>query len=1161
MRALVQMIGSESAVASCLHDSKKIIAPAATYPFLIAKAAEKSSLLIVTSSSRSAEDLASELRELHNRVLEFPAWETLPHERLSPRSDTVARRLATLADLADPNNENSIVVAPIRAVIHRFIADLASQPLQSLEIGSEVDLTTLITDLTELAYTRTDLVEKRGEFAVRGGIVDLFLPLSEHPVRIDFFGDEIEELSYFDVASQRTTDPVIGKLAILPCRELLLNADIRARAESAKSKYPAALEILDRVAQGISTEGMESLIPILVNETETILQRMPKGTEVVFIDDERIRMRTIDLLATNEEFFEAAWSHAALGAAAPLPVTDATYLSWEDLSTEITRCALTSRALNPFGSDLDSDATFLDFQAIDPLRADMDRAINSLQSAVDAGYSIIFSAAGQGMAERYAGIFRNADLPVVIVPELRAIPTKSSVHITQSAIAHGFTSQSARILFITERDLTGSKASAKDGARMPSKRKQAVDPLELRAGDFVVHEQHGIGRYVEMVQRTIGGITREYLVIEYAPAKRGQPGDRVFVPTDTLEQVSKYIGGESPTVHRIGSGEWQKAKGRARKAVKQIAGELIRLYAARTSSPGFAFSPDTPWQRELEDAFSYIETPDQLSTIEEVKRDMEKPYPMDRIICGDVGYGKTEIAIRAAFKAVQDGKQVAVLVPTTLLVQQHEKTFAERYAGFPLRVAGLSRFNSAKESKDILAELAAGSVDVVIGTHRLLSQDVLFKDLGLVVVDEEQRFGVEQKESLKKMRTTVDVLAMSATPIPRTLEMAVTGIREMSTITTPPEERHPILTYVGAAEDAQIRAAIHRELLRDGQVFYIHNRVESIDRAAAKIQELVPEARIRIAHGQMSEGALEDVILAFWNRDFDVLVCTTIVESGLDIANANTLIVERADNFGLSQLHQLRGRVGRGRDRAYAYFLYPPDQPLTEVALDRLKTIATNTDLGAGMRVALKDLEIRGAGNLLGGEQSGHIADVGFDLYMRMVGEAVNDYKTGIIDKEEEAPECKVELPINAHLAENYVPGERLRLDLYRRLADVAKPADVQSIREELLDRFGELPEEANALLAVAQLRALAKSHGIREVVATGKFLRLAPLTLPESRQLRLMRLYPGSIYKAPTRTALITLPKNPAWNPSKPAAEIVDTSLLTWVTEVVDQLTKASTT
>ena len=1161
MRALVQMIGSDPAVEPCLRDSSKIISPAATYPFLIAARAKEKPLLIVTSSSRSAEDLASDLRELHANVLEFPAWETLPHERLSPRSDTVARRLATLAALNNPSDENTIVVAPIRAVIHRFIADLARAPLQTLEIGSEVDLTTLVMHLTDLAYTRTDLVEKRGEFAVRGGIVDLFLPLSEHPVRIDFFGDEIEEMSFFDVSSQRTSSPVVGKLSVLPCRELLLTQTIRERAEAAKAKYPAALEILDRIAQGITSEGMESLIPILINETETILQRMPIGTEVIFIDDERIRMRTIDLLATNEEFFEAAWSHAALGAAAPLPVTDATYLSWETLQEEISRCQLITRAFNPFGSDLDKSATFLDYNAIDPLRADMDRAVTALQEAIDAGFSIIFSAAGQGMTERYAGIFRNADLPVAIVPELRAIPTKASVHITQSSIAHGFSSLSARILFITERDLTGSKASAKDGARMPSKRKQAVDPLELRAGDFVVHEQHGIGRYIEMVQRTIGGITREYLVIEYASAKRGQPGDRVFVPTDTLEQVSKYIGGESPTVHRIGSGEWQKAKGRARKAVKQIAGELIRLYAARTSSPGYAFSPDTPWQRELEDAFSYIETPDQLSTIEEVKRDMEKPYPMDRIICGDVGYGKTEIAIRAAFKAVQDGKQVAVLVPTTLLVQQHAKTFAERYAGFPIRVAGLSRFNTAKESKEILAELNTGSVDVVIGTHRLLSQDVVFKDLGLVVVDEEQRFGVEQKESLKKMRTTVDVLAMSATPIPRTLEMAVTGIREMSTITTPPEERHPILTYVGPAEDAQIRAAIHRELLRDGQVFYIHNRVESIDRAAAKIQELVPEARIRIAHGQMSEGALEDVILGFWNRDFDVLVCTTIVESGLDIANANTLIVERAENFGLSQLHQLRGRVGRGRDRAYAYFLYPPDQPLTEIALDRLKTIATNTDLGAGMRVALKDLEIRGAGNLLGGEQSGHIADVGFDLYMRMVGEAVNDYKTGIIDKEEEVHECKVELPVNAHLSETYVPGERLRLDLYRRLADVAKPEDVQAIREELLDRFGELPEEAIALLAVAQLRALAKSHGIHEVVASGKFLRLTPLTLPESRQLRLNRLYPGSLYKGPTRTILVTLPKNPAWSPSKPAAEIVDTSLLTWVTEVVDQLTKASTT
>jgi transcription-repair coupling factor (superfamily II helicase) len=672
-----------------------------------------------------------------------------------------------------------------------------------------------------------------------------------------------------------------------------------------------------------------------------------------------------------------------------------------------------------------------------------------------------------------------------------------------------------------------------------------------------VHEQHGIGRYVELLERTVAGVTREYLIIEYAPAKRGQPGDRVFVPTDALEQVSKYVGGEAPTVHRIGSGEWQKAKGRARKAVRQIAGELIRLYAARTSSPGFAFSADTPWQRELEDSFSYIETPDQLSTINDVKEDMERPYPMDRIICGDVGYGKTEIAIRAAFKAVQDGKQVAVLVPTTLLVQQHSKTFEERYAGFPLKVAGLSRFNTAKESKEILAKLAAGSVDVVIGTHRILSNDVQFKDLGLVIVDEEQRFGVEQKEALKKLRTTVDVLAMSATPIPRTLEMAVTGIREMSTITTPPEERHPILTYVGPAEEAQIAAAIHRELLRDGQIFYLHNRVESIDRKALHLKELVPEARIRVAHGQMSEGELEDVILAFWNRDFDVLVCTTIVESGLDIQNANTLIVERADRFGLSQLHQIRGRVGRGRERAYAYFLYSADEPLSELAHERLTTIATNTDLGSGMRVALKDLEIRGAGNLLGGEQSGHIADVGFDLYMRMVGEAVQEYKSGIIETEEKISECKVELPINAHLSSEYVPGERLRLDLYRRLADVKSPTDVSSIEAELLDRFGELPEEAKALLGVAALRAQAKAVKLTEVVVQGKFLRLAPLVLPESRQLRLTRLYPGSLYKGAASTVLVALPKAAAWNPSQNAPVVVDTSLLAWVVEVLTQLSE----
>jgi transcription-repair coupling factor (superfamily II helicase) len=534
---------------------------------------------------------------------------------------------------------------------------------------------------------------------------------------------------------------------------------------------------------------------------------------------------------------------------------------------------------------------------------------------------------------------------------------------------------------------------------------------------------------------------------------------------------------------------------------------------------------------------------------------MEKSHPMDRVVCGDVGYGKTEIAIRAAFKAVQDGKQVAILVPTTLLVQQHLTTFQNRYSGFPITVSGLSRFNTPKEGREILAGMKSGSVDVVIGTHRLLSKDVEFRDLGLVIVDEEQRFGVEHKEELKKVRTNVDVLSMSATPIPRTLEMAITGIREMSNITTPPEERHPVLTYVGPYDEKQVTAAIHRELLRDGQIFFIHNRVESIDGVVERLKKLVPEARIRVAHGQMNERQLEDVILAFWEREFDILVCTTIIESGIDIPNANTLIVDRADTFGLSQLHQLRGRVGRSRERAYAYFLYSPDKPLTEIAHDRLTTIAINTELGAGMQVALKDLEIRGAGNLLGGEQSGHIAEVGFDLYMRMVSEAVEEFKTGIVSQTPDEPrfkECKVELPITAHIPIEYLPSERLRLDIYRRMADAQGPQDLEQIRAELVDRFGALPTPAENLMAVAGLRTLAKSLGLTEVVLQGKFLRVGPLNLQDSIAMKLNRVYPGSLVKSATSTVLVARPGTPNWIAEE---EIGDTSVLPWTIEVLNSI------
>jgi transcription-repair coupling factor (superfamily II helicase) len=1131
---------SNQSIEDALNSNRDLIAPPASYAYLIALRAMRKPLLVITASSRAAEDLAKEIREFHADTLEFPAWETLPHERLSPSSDTVAKRITTLQALQD-RNRNWVVVAPIRAVIHKFNSQIVKTKPIIVDRGLEFDLTNLQRELVSFSYTRTDLVERRGEFAVRGGILDIFPPDQNHPIRIDFFGDEIEELSFFAVADQRTTVSITKEIKILPCRELLLNDEVKAGAAELSQTYEN--ELLSKVASGLFPEGLESLIPILVKELQLISSSLPDGFESIFIERERVIGRVSDLLATNEEFREAAWSNAAVGGKAPIQSED-TYIEWDSLIAELGA----ARDFRQFGSD---DDLFLDIYPIEPFRGNSDRLIDLFETTLSENKRVIFSASSKGMIDRYASIFRDANLSVQVQYPFSAAPTSGHVTLTASPFRNGFSLD--EFIFVTERDLTGSLNSG--GEKLPSRRKKNIDPLQLKSGDYVVHEQHGIGRYIEMVQRSVGGVVREYLVIEYAPAKRGQPGDRIFVPTDSLDQISKYIGGESPTIHRIGSGEWSKAKSRARKAVKEIAGELIRLYAARTSAPGFAFSPDTPWQRELEDNFAYVETADQLSTIEDVKKDMERPYPMDRLICGDVGYGKTEIAIRAAFKAVQDGKQVAVLVPTTLLVQQHFKTFSERYAGFPVKVAGLSRFNSAKETKDIVSELAKGSIDVIVGTHRLLSNDVQFKDLGLVVVDEEQRFGVEQKEQLKKLRTSVDVLAMSATPIPRTLEMAITGIREMSTITTPPEERHPILTYVGPQDEKQISAAIHRELLRDGQVFYIHNRVESIDRVAVKLKDLVPEARIRVAHGQMSETMLEDVILGFWNRDFDVLVCTTIVESGLDIPNANTLIVERADMFGLSQLHQIRGRVGRGRDRAYAYFLYPTDKPLTEVAIDRLNTIATNTDLGAGMQVALKDLEIRGAGNLLGGEQSGHIADVGFDLYMRMVGEAVNDYKSGIIETEEISHECKIEIPVDAHLPEDYVDSERLRLDIYRRLAEVSDPLEIKPIEEELIDRFGPLPEPVIALIQVATLRASARKLGIREMIQQGKNLRISPIKLPESKQLKMQRIYPGSMYKGATNVALIALP-TPDWSPLGEKTKLRDTSVIAWATSVLQELT-----
>ena len=1141
-------------------------------------------VLLVSSTYREAEDLTAGLQSLlgEEAVAYYPAWETLPHERLSPRSDTVGRRLELLRRLAGNSDlpPPRIVVAPVRSLLQPQVKGLGNLRPIRLVVGEEIDLSELAAALVDAAYTRVDLVERRGEFAVRGGIVDVFPPTEEHPVRVDFFGDTIEEIHYFSVADQRSSDIALIEITASPCRELLLTDDVRARAAALADQHPELIEMLDKIAQGHAVDGMEALSPVLVDGMELLIDLLPADTHVVICDPELVRGRAIDLVKTSEEFLHASWAAAAGGGTAPIDLGASAYqplaevraaalargMAWWTLSPFSAGPAATdSGQLDPIRTE-DGEIVDLSAQVSGPgvesrivpgqvgetYRGDTEAAVNDITKRVRDSWRVVVMAEGRGTAERIAEVLSEHAVPVRSLSALDEPPAIGLATIVTGQLTHGFVADEIRLALFTATDLSGQRAADRASRKLPARRKNQIDPLELASGDPVVHSQHGVGRYVEMVQRTVAGATREYLVIEYAPSRRGQPGDRLYVPTDALDQVTRYVGGENPSLDRLGGADWAKRKGRARRAVREIAAELIKLYAARQATRGHAFSPDTTWQRELEDAFAFVETPDQLGAIDDVKRDMEQIVPMDRLICGDVGYGKTEIAVRAAFKAVQDGKQVAILVPTTLLVQQHYATFADRYAGFPVNVAPLSRFSSDAEATATIEGLAAGKVDVVVGTHRLLSGEVAFKDLGLVVVDEEQRFGVEHKEQLKRLRTHVDVLAMSATPIPRTLEMAITGIREMSTIATPPEERHPVLTFAGPYDEAQVTAAIRRELLREGQVFYVHNRVQSIDKAARRIAELVPEARVVTAHGQMSEQRLEQVMIDFWERRADVLVCTTIVEAGLDISSANTLLIERSDLLGLSQLHQLRGRVGRGRERGYAYFLYPPDKPLTETAYDRITTIAARSELGAGTAIAMKDLEIRGAGNLLGGEQSGHIADVGFDLYVRLVGEAVAEFRGHDTEPE---PEVRIELPVDAHLPTDYIESERLRLEMYKRLAEVRGEADIKAVEAELHDRYGTPPPEVLNLIEVARFRLLARTTGLTEIVGQGRFIRFGPAHLPESRVLRLQRLYPRSVVKDAAGSVLVPRPTSStdAGQPLK------DTDLLRWATDVVSQVFSSS--
>ncbi len=1035
-------------------------------------------VLIVTARTDRAEALAEEiavwLRE-PERVLLYPERDALPYERRAPASDIVRSRLRAACALG--SGSRSIVVACGLALAQRTLSPAeVREATRVLRAGQRLEMEAFLKELSRLGYSVEPLVQDAGQASHRGGIIDVFPPTSELPVRIELVGREMESLRQFDPLTQRSVGS-IDEIEIGPARELIAVAGLGNLLEGleysrcnreARERFQEEAALL---REGGVPEGIDFYVPFLA--TSTLLEHAPQGA-LVIVDEESDVASVIEeaqqlAQATRAELEERGEIPGGL----PSPQEE-----WSRLRESLKRLPSVVR-LSRWSTEEDAPAGSsvirLPFLPAIAYGGQL-RKLVSAAAREGGGSTIIVS----GQAERLAELFSEEGAPVAVTSSIDGRPSKLTV--VQGALSEGwrFADDGTELALITDTEIFGFAKQRRAAPRKSVNREAFL--ADLSPGDYVVHIDHGIAHFAGLVRMTVDGHEREYLELHYAE------GDKLYVPTDQLERVSRYIGpsDRQPHLTRLGSGDWQRAKQRVRRAVQALARELLGLYAAREVVPGYACSGDTPWQMELEASFPYIETPDQMAAVAAVKRDMELARPMDRLVCGDVGYGKTEVAVRAAFKAVMEGRQVALLVPTTVLAQQHYQTFLERLGAFPARVEMLSRFRSDAEQRRIVEELAAGSIDIVIGTHRLLQKDVRFKELGLAIIDEEQRFGVAHKEHLKKMRREVDVLTLSATPIPRTLYMALGGIRDMSTMETPPEERLPIKTYVSEFDERLVRDAVLREMERGGQVYFVHNRVHNIEMIAAKVREIAPEASVSVGHGQMDERDLERVMQEFVQGKTDVLVCTTIIESGLDIPNVNTIVINQANKLGLGQLYQLRGRVGRGAHRAYAYLLYDRRARLTETARHRLQTIFEATELGAGFQIALRDLEIRGAGNLLGAEQSGFMAAVGFGLYVRLLSGAVERMRSLMRGEppppEREGPEVAIDLPISAHLPPSYVPDLNLRLALYQRLSAASDPEEVSAIAQEMVDRFGQPPPLARNLLFVVLLRTLAKQALVQSI-------------------------------------------------------------------------------
>jgi transcription-repair coupling factor (superfamily II helicase) len=1128
-------------------------------PFVVAGLArltERRPLLVVTATVADADRLAGDLAcflpaerdgdatgvagALPGPVLRLPAWETLPFERVSPEISTMGQRLAVMWRLAGKGEHGeeggppTVIVASVRALLQRLAPWREIGGPLVIRHGDRLDADAALARLSAAGYRREPQVEHRGELAVRGGIIDVFPSTADGPVRIDLFGDEVDRLTAFDVSDQRSTGP-LSAAVFYGCRELVVTEAVRRRAAALVDAEPWGRRQWERLADGMTFDGMESWLPWLQPDEELLTDLLPAGAQVVVVAPRRVRDRAVEVVteeAALADTLAATWGarpamtggngahgrgpddggpgdgHAGGGRGEAPPAEGAgagfprLHLPFDRL---LTRTGAATLSLVPVADS--PDVPSVTVRGFEHVAGDAGRLAAQVRALTEGGMSVTLCSGNPAGAARLSTVLADEGVLAPLVDRAAAGP---GAQVVVAPLNAGFVLPEAKVAVLAESDVTGRRAPH----RQARPRARPTDGFfdDLGPGGFVVHRQHGVARYAGMTARTVAGTTRDYLVLEF----RGS--DRLYLPVDQIEAITPYSGGESPTLSKMGGADWQRARSRARAAAGEIAQELVALYRRRLEVRGHAFSPDTPWQHELESAFPYTETADQLRAIADVKADMELARPMDRLVCGDVGFGKTEVAVRAVFKAVQDGTQAAVLVPTTLLASQHHQTFSDRYAPFPVRVELLSRFLSPAQAKKVVDGLADGSVDVVIGTHRLLAGDVRFKRLGLLVVDEEQRFGVTHKEAVKRIAEGVDVLTLTASPIPRTLEMALTGIRDLSLVNTPPADRRPILTYVGEYDDAAVSEAIRRELLREGQAFFVHNRVSDIDAVARRLGALVPEARIAVAHGQMDEGSLEQVVMDYWERKADVLVCTTIIESGIDMPSVNTLVVDRADMLGLGQLHQIRGRVGRSNQRAYAYLFHPVDRVLTEQAYERLKTVGEHTELGAGFKIAMRDLEIRGAGNLLGATQSGHIAAVGYDLYVQMVAEAVAEARG---EPRPEPPAVSLDVPGDAHLPAGYVPLEDARLEAYRRLAATTTAAQVDDVAAEWADRYGPPPPAAQGLLAVARLRVECLRIGIRDVsvapVRVGgsrhPVAKLSPVELPASAQVRLRRLAPGAVY------------------------------------------------